>query len=327
LAFLAHHAHLFDDERASFFGVSADPNDAAQGRIAQRIPGIRWFLDYDLAVSRLYHAVQGAGGEANYLPYWLLLDSTMRVVTHAPIHQADRMFAALEAMIAAEPEQSHAPVLTVPRVLEPELCRELIRLYDAHGGEDSGFMRTHEGKTVPIVDHAFKRRSDYHIADAALRTMLIDRFRRRLIPQIVRAFHYQPTRIERWMVGCYEAERGGFFRAHRDNTTAGTAHRVFACTINLNAEEYEGGELRFPEYGPRTYRAPTGGAVIFSCSLLHEAMPVTRGRRYALLPFFYDEQKARLREANQVHLAGGGTYRADPGEPAAGAPEQDRPQP
>ena len=311
LALLARHAHLFDDERASFFGVTVDPSDAAQGRIAQRVPGIRWFLDYDLAVSRLYQAVHDAEGDATYLPYWLLLDSTMRVVAHAPIDQPDRIFAALETMIAAGPEQSHAPVLMVPRVFEPELCRELIHLYDAHGGKDSGFMRTHEGKTVAIVDHAFKRRSDYHIADAALRGILLDRFRRRLIPQMVRAFHYQPTRIERWMVGCYDAERGGFFRAHRDNTTAGTAHRVFACTVNLNAEDYDGGDLCFPEYGARTYRAPTGGAVIFSCSLLHEAMPATRGKRYAFLPFFYDEQKARLREANQVHFADGdGGYRA-----------------
>ena len=65
--------------------------------------------------------------------------------------------------------------------------------------------------------------------------------------------------------------------------------RKFACSINLNAEEFEGGDLRFPEFGSRTYRPPTGGAVIFSCSLLHEATPVTRGRRYAFLPFFYDE--------------------------------------
>jgi predicted 2-oxoglutarate/Fe(II)-dependent dioxygenase YbiX len=88
------------------------------------------------------------------------------------------------------------------------------------------------------------------------------------------------------------------FRPHRDNTTKGTAHRRFACTINLNAEDYDGGNLRFPEFGPNEYRAPTGGAVVFSCSLLHEARPVTRGRRYAFLPFFYDDAGARIREAN-----------------------------
>jgi predicted 2-oxoglutarate/Fe(II)-dependent dioxygenase YbiX len=61
-------------------------------------------------------------------------------------------------------------------------------------------------------------------------------------------------------------------------------HRRFAVTINLNAEDYEGGDLRLPEFDRRTYRAPTGGAVVFSCSLLHEATPVTKGTRYWSAP-------------------------------------------
>jgi predicted 2-oxoglutarate/Fe(II)-dependent dioxygenase YbiX len=120
---------------------------------------------------------------------------------------------------------------------------------------------------------------------------------------VKRAYQFEATRIERWLVACYDGGTGGHFRAHRDNTTKGTAHRKFACTINLNADDYDGGDLRFPEFGPRTYRAPTGGAVIFSCSLLHEARPVTRGRRYAFLPFFYDEAGAVLRERNMPHVA------------------------
>ena len=43
--------------------------------------------------------------------------------------------------------------------------------------------------------------------------------------------------------------------------------------------------------------------MVFSCSLLHQAMPVTRGRRYAFLPFLYDEAAARVREANRASLA------------------------
>src|SRR6185369_3846083 len=116
--------------------------------------------------------------------------------------------------------------------------------------------------TVPQLDHKFKRRSDYTIEDEVLKLALLDRIARRLLPQIHKAFQFRATRIERWIVACYDGESGGFFRPHRDNTTAGTAHRAFACTINLNAEDYEGGELRFPEFGPGTYRAPTGGALI-----------------------------------------------------------------
>ena len=79
-----------------------------------------------------------------------------------------------------------------------------------------------------------------------------------------------------------------------------------AVTINLNAEDYEGGDLAFPEFGALTYRPATGDAVVFSCSLLHEALPVTRGRRYAFLPFLYDEATARLRQANRQYVGSGG---------------------
>ena len=91
-------------------------------------------------------------------------------------------------------------------------------------------------------------------------------------------------------------------QSHRDNTTKGTAHRRFAVTINLNTEEYEGGDLRVPEFGSRVYRAPTGGAVVFSCSLMHEARPVIKGLRYAFLPFLYGDDAAKIREANNNFL-------------------------
>jgi predicted 2-oxoglutarate/Fe(II)-dependent dioxygenase YbiX len=120
-------------------------------------------------------------------------------------------------------------------------------------------------------------------------------------------------------VSCYDSSSGGYFRAHRDNTTKGTAHRRFAVTINLNVGEYEGANLVFPEFGSRAYCAPTGGAVVFSCSLLHEVLPVTKGRRYAFLPFLYDDAAAKIREANGQYLDESlGTYRNAPGKPGAG---------
>ena len=59
-------------------------------------------------------------------------------------------------------------------------------------------------------------------------------------------------------------------------------------TLNLNTDEYEGGELRFPEFGPNLYRPGAGDAVVFSCSLLHEALDVTKGSRFTLLSFLLD---------------------------------------
>jgi predicted 2-oxoglutarate/Fe(II)-dependent dioxygenase YbiX len=205
--------------------------------------------------------------------------------------------------IAGLPYALPAPVLIVPGVLPPAACRQLIALYDDQGGAESGFMREVDGITKEVVDYGHKRRADHLIADKDLILYLQARIFHVLRPMVRRAFQFDATRIERFNVACYDSEVGGYFRPHRDNTTKGTAHRKFAVTINLDTSSYEGGDLSFPEFGPQTYRAPTGGAVVFSCSLLHEAKPVTKGRRYAFLPFLYDDAGALLREANLAHVA------------------------
>jgi predicted 2-oxoglutarate/Fe(II)-dependent dioxygenase YbiX len=135
------------------------------------------------------------------------------------------------------------------------------------------------------------------------------RINRRVAPEILKVHQFRVTRMERYIVSCYAGEDGGHFRAHGDNTTAGTAHRRFAVSINLNSE-FEGGEVIFPEYGPRSFKPPPGGAVVFSCSLLHAVSRVTSGRRYAFLPFLYDDAAAKIREANAAKLQDGNGYRA-----------------
>lgn len=303
----------FDDAHVSFFGVSVDPADRVDGRVRDRIPGIRNFWDFDHRVSRLYGATDpdgpGAGG-SEHRPFTLILDPALRTIAALPMDDPDEHNRLLERILASLPAiDAHAgvpltaPVLIVPRVFEPSFCRRLIALYEQHGGRESGFMRQTNEKTVGRVDHNFKRRKDYDIEDEDVRSGIRARLVRRLVPEIDKSFQFRTTRIERYIVACYEAENRGFFRPHRDNTTKGTAHRRFAVTINLNAEEYDGGDLRFPEFGSRLYRAPTGGAAVFSCSLLHEATPVTRGRRYATLPFLYDDEAAKVRAENHQFLS------------------------
>jgi predicted 2-oxoglutarate/Fe(II)-dependent dioxygenase YbiX/peroxiredoxin len=286
----------FDDRTAAFFGVSVDPGDVSEGRIAQDLPGIRWFLDRDGAISAAYGALDGR----SYRPHWLLLDRALRVVTVGGLEDSPRIFAALDALLA-DAVETPAPVLVVPRVFEPALCQRLIAVWNDGEKEESGFMREVNGVTTGIVDHGLKRRTDVGIADVDLQKALRARITRLLLPAVERAFQFSATRIERYIVARYDAS-GGYFGPHRDNTTKGTAHRRFACTINLNADDYDGGDLRFPEFGDAAMRAPTGGAIVFSCSLLHEATPVTRGERYAFLPFFYDESGADLRNANLGHV-------------------------
>jgi peroxiredoxin len=287
--------HLFDDERAQFFGVSYDPADRDQRGMRNQAPGVRYFWDFDNAVGRLYGTVV----EGGYHPTAFLIDPFHRVAAVEPCTRIDVLLDRMEALMAEPvPEaMGFAPVLTVPRILEPGFCRALIDHYNAVGGTSSGFMKLVGDKTVPALDDRTKKRKDVVIADERLVHSLRARITDRLIPVIETAFCWRATRIERYIVSCYSAEDAGFFKRHRDNTTPGTAHRRFAVTINLN-DDYDGGDLRFPEFGMRTYRPPVGGATVFSCSLLHEATPVTRGLRYATLPFLYDEAGRETRTAN-----------------------------
>lgn len=284
---------LFDDLDASFFGVTCDITDPEQGRVGQQLPGIRFFLDPERKVSTAY----GAAATAQ----WVLLDTRLRVLATYPLDEGEQAIAALRSELKARNSDSWAPVLVVPNVLPADLCQQLIHDYEANGGEQSGFMREVDGKTVLVVDDNHKMRRDWEIEEQATRDLIAAQVKRHLTVPVQRAFQFRATRMERYIVACYEAG-AGHFRPHRDNTTKGTAHRRFAVTINLNANEYDGGDLRFPEFGQRTYRAPTGGAIVFSCSMLHEATPVTRGKRYAFLPFLYDEAAAKQREANNRYL-------------------------
>jgi predicted 2-oxoglutarate/Fe(II)-dependent dioxygenase YbiX len=302
ISFIEANRDYFDDIRASFFGLTVDPADAGAERIAPQIPGIRYFLDYDGAVSRALGALEDGSTGVRYRPHWLVIDRQLRLAGRFDLTRADEAMASLKKLTPEPEENSWAPVLEISNVFEPALCADLIKLYDDKGGEDSGFMREVDGKTVHILDHEHKRRSDIEINDAGLRDILQSRVYHRIKPMIERAFQFEATRMERYIVACYDAETGGHFRPHRDNTTKGTAHRRFAVTINLNAEDYAGGDLRFPEYGSRAYRAPTGGAIVFSCSLLHEVLPVTKGKRYAFLPFLYDAAAAQVRIENNAFL-------------------------
>jgi peroxiredoxin/predicted 2-oxoglutarate/Fe(II)-dependent dioxygenase YbiX len=302
---------LFNDARATFFGVSNDPLDRDRDCAVDRVPGVRFFWDFGGGLARHYGLIQ-AGAQAGtpvLVRTSYVLDPALRVLAAIPFGDPAGHAAALLRFVEALPTrdglpawESPAPVLVVPYVFERAFCAQLVDYYERTGGKDSGFMESDpaSGRTVGVIDYRHKRRRDCEIADEALCGGVKQRIEKRLVPALRRAFCFDATRIERYIVACYDAGEGGYFLPHRDNTTKGTAHRRFAVTLNLNAEDYEGGDLRFPEYGRRTYRAPTGGAVVFSCSLLHEATPVTRGRRFCVLPFLYDQAGADLRERNRA---------------------------
>lgn len=314
---------VFDDETVCFFGVSLDPGDETERRVRERLPGLRYIWDLDGSVSRLYGAIPRDAVLGQTLPtrrFWMVLDPTLRVMAVFPLDGEGKGVDALFAYLASLPPPSRfagfevpPPILVLPNVFEPDLCRRLIGLYDQQGGEESGFMREVNGMTVHVSDHNHKRRKDCTIEDAGLIRAIRTRFLRRVNPELKKVYAFHATRMERYIVGCYAAEDSAHFRPHRDNTSKGTSYRRFAVSINLNSD-FEGGVVSFPEYGPRGFKAPPGCAIVFPCALLHAVSQVTQGRRYAFLPFLYDDAAAKIREANDRYLEGGGTYRADVAE-------------
>src|SRR5215217_9782170 len=75
---------FFDDERACFFGVSVDPEDEAENRVADSMPGLRFLWDFDGTVSRLYGAIptdaEPGANRVQSRRFWIVLDPMLRVM-------------------------------------------------------------------------------------------------------------------------------------------------------------------------------------------------------------------------------------------------------
>jgi len=301
--------HLFDDKRASFFGVSADPADETEARLQAELPGIRHFFDVDGAVGRPYGARDKETGEARGI--WYVLDPLLRV-RGVLLDGADAAEQVL-ALVARLPQPDEVgldqpvPALMLPDVFEPEFCARLMDYLARSGSTPSGvFTQAAGGPSEAVTDTNFKRRRDCTIRDPALVGQVQARIIRRVVPEIRKVFQFEASRLERLILASYDATDRGCFGPHRDNTVSATAHRRFAVSVNLN-DGFEGGELVFPEFGTRRFRPPAGGAVVFSCSLMHAVMPVTAGRRIACLPFVYDEAAALLKKENRDKAVAAGS--------------------
>jgi hypothetical protein len=218
-------------------------------------------------------------------PLAIIVDAAGRVAEVLPQPTSGAIAARVTQLYtASQPAvvQAKAPVLLLERVVDLGLCRRLIDYWQ----RKDKISNTVGGLQGNVVNGDVKRRHDVQLDDPRLFVPLRDCLVRRVVPAIQRAFHISIMVIEAPIIGCYDVESSGRFGRHRDNTSSYTAHRQFALSLNLNPdEEYAGGELRFPEFGRELYRPVAGGALVFSASLLHEVVPLTRGRRFGVFTF------------------------------------------
>jgi predicted 2-oxoglutarate/Fe(II)-dependent dioxygenase YbiX len=215
------------------------------------------------------------------------VDANLRLQVAHPLDEPPGV-PAVPAAAPVASTRSAAPVLQIPGVFEPELCREVIRHMevDCEGGELSRVLVLEGGEQVLQLDSSIKRRRETLPRDKALENRMHERLMRRALPEIARIFNFAVNRRDALKLLAYP-EGAGYFRAHRDNDTPDVAHRRFALSINLNHGDYRGGDFRYPEFGPHLYAPATGAALVFACSMLHEVLPVESGTRYAMTTFLY----------------------------------------
>ena len=209
----------------------------------------------------------------------------------APNTLADLMLEELARLGATRPVErlnAHPPVLVLPRMLSLADCDFLIETwrrpvpeYATDGFTNAGTKRE-AGDFKVVHDGIYGKAVEYIVQDVALQRFIDGRLRRRLLPEIKKAFQATGLKREGYRIAGYEAREGGFLNPHRDNSVPANAQRRFTMTVNLNAGAYEGGELRFREYGEQLYAVDRGTAIVWSASLLHEVLPVTKGRRLVL---------------------------------------------
>jgi predicted 2-oxoglutarate/Fe(II)-dependent dioxygenase YbiX len=232
--------------------------------------------------------------QARFLAY--ILDTNLRVIRHIDtiIDIVEQVRVGLARSDRGEGTriESQAPVLTISRVLEQSQCDFLVQLWGRSGSVKTGVERSTDEGRGDVLSAKHKVRRDHTVEDPKLIRLLTQSIGKRVLSEVERAFIYRPTHFEGFKIACYEADSSGFFGPHRDNLSSSTAHRRLAVSMNLN-HGYVGGELQFPEFGLDRYCPKIGDAVVFSCSHLHEVLPVTSGKRFTLLTFLYDSSAER----------------------------------
>lgn len=160
--------------------------------------------------------------------------------------------------------------------------------------ENKNFYKATQGiGNTQLVQEKHKIRLDYTLTNPEC--AIIDK-------PLVNKADCNCTLRERWRLLYYNGddEKKAFRDAHTDWTPY-CCHRRMSIIIGLsNPEDYEGGELVFPNDNLK-YKFGKGCAVIFDAKLMHEVLPVTKGKRYVLQAFLFDETGWSLKKVQNGH--------------------------
>lgn len=160
--------------------------------------------------------------------------------------------------------------------------------------QNSKFIQSaHKIKNNVFIDEHRKIRYDYTLNDDECA----------VIDNLVTKSNCGCTMRERWRILYYDGDEDKkcFRDAHTDWTKF-SCHRKKSIIIGLtDPNMYEGGTLHFKN-NHLSYKIEYNSAIIFDSRLVHEVLPVTKGKRYVLQAFLFDEDGWNERKNNNMMI-------------------------
>lgn len=280
---------------ATVLAITRDSVEAnSRLHVAQDLP-FKVLSDGPGAVFKAYGLASGGASDGGSgAAITMVLDPNLHVIEVLnPGPRGGHAAAALRGLSRAAGERppgrlgAHPPVLVVPRALGKEDCASLIEawhrpvaVWDTDGLACAGYEM--EKGDFKVRNESYGRVEQLVVRDPKILANLDAKLWRRVLPEIRKAFQTKVAQREDYRVARYDAAEGGWLPPHRDNVVPETRHRRFTLSVMLNAGGFEGGGLRFREYGEQEYLVETGTVIVWSCALLHEVLPITAGQRFIL---------------------------------------------
>jgi hypothetical protein len=221
-------------------------------------------------------------------PQIIVADPMLRIVAcfrgEDSANQAQDYVTSLSGHDMSRFAANSAPILRLPYLLPKSYCQYLIELFDGNCAGTSECLMETNGIITGVTEPSLKSRKDIIIGPGPVFDFMSQKIHSIIWPAVERFLGGADVCMDRLLLSCYESAIGGRFVRHRDNVHITTSHRRFAVSIGLN-EDFEGGEIFFPEFDRQGCKPSVGEAVIFSAGILHEVRPVLKGKRYVLLTF------------------------------------------
>jgi predicted 2-oxoglutarate/Fe(II)-dependent dioxygenase YbiX len=156
----------------------------------------------------------------------------------------------------------------------------------------------HQGTAGNKINSNQKRRLDLHIKSKSILEKIDNEIYDKLYTDVVENFTDIKYR-EKWKIGFYSESDQGFYNLHTDNARNTKYRKTSLVCMLSEPDEYEGGELYFQKLD-KQFKLNKGDVIIFDSALMHGVHPVTKGKRYVLISFFFDDAGLNFKNAAEL---------------------------